>query len=213
MSDLLQQITHMLKLLFYYVVLVKFMVTLFLMMHKSIIIFFIFLLFVDKMTPKRKESESTPKKGRSKVVRLHSPLDELVVQDDEVEKDDKNEEREEEEGEEGEDDENEHEEEESFTRDPELRSKSQHDLNVNIDPNSPSTEEFVKTICIDNFLMRMQCDGATDLTSDCVVKSAMKNSLTHLEKYFENKNWMFILRTAALGNILICRRTIMLVSK
>ncbi|PHU20276.1 hypothetical protein BC332_11427 [Capsicum chinense] len=38
--------------------------------------------------------------------------------------------------------------------------------------NSPTTEELVKTFSIDHYLMRMQCDGATDLTSDFVVKDS-----------------------------------------
>ncbi|PHU17475.1 hypothetical protein BC332_13170 [Capsicum chinense] len=49
-------------------------------------------------------------------------------------------------------------EEESFKRD---------DPNAN----SPSTEELVKTLSIDCYPMRMQCDGATYLMGDLVVKS------------------------------------------
>ncbi|PHU03319.1 hypothetical protein BC332_28570 [Capsicum chinense] len=52
---------------------------------------------------------------------------------------------------------NEHGEEESFKRD---------DPNAN----SPSVEELVKTFSIDHYLVRMQCDSATDLTGDLVVK-------------------------------------------
>ncbi|PHU14359.1 hypothetical protein BC332_15564 [Capsicum chinense] len=52
---------------------------------------------------------------------------------------------------------NEHEEEEYFKRD---------DPNAN----SPSAEELVKTFSIDHYPVRMQCDGATDLTGDLVVK-------------------------------------------
>ncbi|KAF3681138.1 putative N-acetylglucosaminyl-phosphatidylinositol de-N-acetylase-like [Capsicum annuum] len=54
---------------------------------------------------------------------------------------------------------NEHMEEEYFKRD---------DLNVN----SPSTEELVKTFSIDHYPVRMQCDGATDLMGDFVVKES-----------------------------------------
>ncbi|KAF3654922.1 hypothetical protein FXO38_14914 [Capsicum annuum] len=57
---------------------------------------------------------------------------------------------------------NEHEKEESFKRD---------DPNAN----SPSAEELVKTFSIDRYSLRMQCDGATDLTGDLVVKSIMEN--------------------------------------
>ncbi|PHT76389.1 hypothetical protein T459_19911 [Capsicum annuum] len=38
------------------------------------------------------------------------------------------------------------------------------------DANSPSTEELVKTFSIDRYPVRMQCDGAADLTGDFVVK-------------------------------------------
>ncbi|PHU07807.1 hypothetical protein BC332_24296 [Capsicum chinense] len=41
--------------------------------------------------------------------------------------------------------------------------------------NSPSTKELVKTFSIDRYPVRMQCDGATDLMGDFVVK----------ESYFE----------------------------
>ncbi|PHU28955.1 hypothetical protein BC332_01048 [Capsicum chinense] len=40
------------------------------------------------------------------------------------------------------------------------------------DANSPSIEELVKAFSIDRYPVRMQCDGATDLTDDFVVKSA-----------------------------------------
>ncbi|PHT38660.1 hypothetical protein CQW23_22233 [Capsicum baccatum] len=86
---------------------------------------------------------------------------------------------------------NEHGEEESFKRD---------DQNAN----SPSVDELVKTFSIDRYPVRMQCVGTTDLTSDLVVKLVIS---THSEKYFENKNWILISGKAALGNILICRRT------
>ncbi|KAF3674371.1 putative protein EIN4-like [Capsicum annuum] len=36
--------------------------------------------------------------------------------------------------------------------------------------NSPSTDELVKTFSIDHYPVRMQCDGATDLTGDFMVK-------------------------------------------
>ncbi|KAF3643731.1 hypothetical protein FXO37_21846 [Capsicum annuum] len=64
---------------------------------------------------------------------------------------------------------NEHGEEKSFKRD---------DPNAN----SPSVEELVKTFSIDRYPVRMQCDGATDLTGDLVVKSAMEKSFDALRK-------------------------------
>ncbi|PHT74856.1 hypothetical protein T459_22133 [Capsicum annuum] len=54
---------------------------------------------------------------------------------------------------------NEHGEEESFKRD---------DPNAN----SPSIKELVKTFSIDHYPVRMQCDGATNLTGDLMVKES-----------------------------------------
>ncbi|KAF3621924.1 hypothetical protein FXO37_32539 [Capsicum annuum] len=58
---------------------------------------------------------------------------------------------------------NEHEEEECLKRD---------DPNAN----SPFAEELVKTFSIDRYPVKIQCDGATDLTGDFVVKPAMEKS-------------------------------------
>ncbi|KAF3656228.1 hypothetical protein T459_12026 [Capsicum annuum] len=88
------------------------------------------------MSPKRKEIESSPSKGTSEAARLYPPLYELALQAL---------------SQSGEED-NEHEEEKYFERD---------DPNANI----PSIEELVKTFSIDSYPMRMQCDGATDLTN------------------------------------------------
>ncbi|PHU07466.1 hypothetical protein BC332_23955 [Capsicum chinense] len=63
---------------------------------------------------------------------------------------------------------NEHEKEESFKRD---------DPNAN----SPSVEELVKTFSIDRYSLRMQCDGATDLTGDLVVKDCGPFVVTYAE--------------------------------
>ncbi|PHT66370.1 hypothetical protein T459_30795 [Capsicum annuum] len=92
------------------------------------------------MTPKIKEIESSPSKGTSAAAQLHPPLYELALQAlSQLGAED-----------------NEHGEEEFFNRD---------DPNTN----SPSIEELVKTFSIDRYLVRMQYDGATDLT-DCKVK-------------------------------------------
>ncbi|KAF3636517.1 putative protein EIN4-like [Capsicum annuum] len=95
------------------------------------------------MAPKRKEIESSPSKGTSAAAQLHPPLYELTLQML---------------SQSGVED-NEHGEEESFKRD---------------DPNSnsPSAKELVKTFSIDHYHVRMQCDGATDLTGDLVVKES-----------------------------------------
>ncbi|PHT30804.1 hypothetical protein CQW23_29599 [Capsicum baccatum] len=95
------------------------------------------------MAPKIKEIKSSPSKGTSAATQLHPPFYELALQTL---------------SQSGEED-NEHGEEESFKRD---------------DPNSnsPSVEELVKTFNIDHYPVKMQCDGATDLTGDLVVKES-----------------------------------------
>ncbi|PHU23375.1 hypothetical protein BC332_08482 [Capsicum chinense] len=105
------------------------------------------------MVPKRIETESSPSKGTSEVARLHPPLYELTLQTlSQL-------------GAEY----DEYGEEECFKRD-------------DVDANSPSTEELVKTFSIDCYPMRMQCDGAADLMDDFVVKSAMGKSFDAFRK-------------------------------
>ncbi|PHU25526.1 hypothetical protein BC332_03858 [Capsicum chinense] len=87
------------------------------------------------MAPKINEIESSPSKGTSAAAQLHPPLYELALQAL---------------SQSGAED-NEHGEEESFKRD---------DPNAN----SPSVEKLVKTFSIDRYPVRMQCNGATDLT-------------------------------------------------
>ncbi|PHU19345.1 hypothetical protein BC332_10496 [Capsicum chinense] len=99
------------------------------------------------MTPKRKEIELSPSKGTSAVAQLHPPLYELALQALSQS------------GAEN----NEHEEEECLKRD---------DPNAN----SPFAEELVKTFSIDRYPVKIQCDDATDLTGDFVVKPAMEKS-------------------------------------
>ncbi|PHT85567.1 hypothetical protein T459_07673 [Capsicum annuum] len=138
----------------------------------------------DNMVPKRTETELSPSKETNEATRLHPPLYELVLQALSQSGAEYNEYREE----------------ECFKR---------YDANAN----SPSTEELVKTFSIDRYPVRIHCNGATYLTGDFVVKLAMGNLSTSLEKYFENKNWMLISGTTALENILIFWRTTILVSK
>ncbi|PHT69109.1 hypothetical protein T459_28596 [Capsicum annuum] len=110
------------------------------------------------MTPKIKEIELSPSKGTSAVAQLHPPLYELALQAlSQIGAED-----------------NEHGEEESFKRD---------------DPNadSPSVEELIKTFSIDRYPMRMQCDGATDLTGDLVVKSVMGKSFDAFRKIIQEQ--------------------------
>ncbi|PHT97944.1 hypothetical protein BC332_33129 [Capsicum chinense] len=84
---------------------------------------------------------------------------------------------------------NEHGEEESFKRD---------DPNAN----SPSAEELVKTFSIDYYPIRMQCDGATDLTGDLVVKSVMGKSFDAFRKILREQKLDFYFRESCFGQYL-----------
>ncbi|KAF3664421.1 hypothetical protein FXO38_10141 [Capsicum annuum] len=107
----------------------------------------------DNMVPKRTETESSPSKGTSEAARLHPPLYELALQAlSQLEVEY-----------------NEHGQEEYFKRD-------------DADANRPSTEVLVKAFSIDRYPMRIQCDGATDLTGDFVVKSTMGKSFDTFRK-------------------------------
>ncbi|KAM3394332.1 hypothetical protein P3S68_003334 [Capsicum galapagoense] len=105
------------------------------------------------MAPKRKEIESSQTKGKSEAARLHPPFYELILQVL---------------SQSGAED-NEHRKEECFKRD---------DPNVN----SPFTEELVKISSIDRYPVRMQCNGATNLTGDFVVKSPMEKNFDAFRK-------------------------------
>ncbi|PHT82953.1 hypothetical protein T459_11396 [Capsicum annuum] len=105
------------------------------------------------MAPKRKETESSQSKGTSEAARLHPPFYELILQVL---------------SQSGAED-NEHRKEECFKRD---------DPNVN----SPFTEELVKISSIDRYPVRMQCNGATHLTGDFVVKSPMEKNFDAFKK-------------------------------
>ncbi|PHT40357.1 hypothetical protein CQW23_19211 [Capsicum baccatum] len=117
----------------------------------------------DNITPKIKEIESSPSKGTSAVAQLHLPLYELALQKL---------------SQSGAED-NKHGEEESFKRD---------DPNAN----NPSIEELVKTFSIDRYPMRIQCDGATDLTGGKHAHFQMKMVYDLLKHRFmyENKDNM-----------------------
>ncbi|PHT82213.1 DNA-directed RNA polymerases II and IV subunit 5A [Capsicum annuum] len=60
------------------------------------------------------------------------------------------------------------------------------------DGNSPSTKELVKAFNIDHYPMRMQCDGAADLTEDNNARFQMKMVYELLKRRFmyENKDKM-----------------------
>ncbi|PHU11268.1 hypothetical protein BC332_18198 [Capsicum chinense] len=95
------------------------------------------------MAPKIKEIKSSPSKGTSATAQLHPPLYELTLQAL---------------SQSGAKD-NKHGEKKSFKRD---------------EPNDNGSfvEDLVKTFSIDRYYMRMQCDGATYLTGDLVVKES-----------------------------------------
>ncbi|PHU28616.1 hypothetical protein BC332_00709 [Capsicum chinense] len=84
---------------------------------------------------------------------------------------------------------NEHGEEESFKRD---------DPNAN----SPFAEELVKTFSIDRYPVRMQCDGAIDLTGDFVVKSVMEKSFDVFRKILREQKLDSYFRESCFGQYL-----------
>ncbi|KAF3642821.1 hypothetical protein FXO38_20905 [Capsicum annuum] len=125
------------------------------------------------MVLKRNKTESSPSKGTSAVARLHPPLYDLALQAL---------------SQSGAED-NKHGEEECFKRD---------------DPNdnSPFAEELVKTFNIDHYPVRMQCDGATNLMGDFVVKSAMGKSFDAFRKILQEQKLDFYFRESCLGKYL-----------
>ncbi|PHU02395.1 hypothetical protein BC332_27646 [Capsicum chinense] len=125
------------------------------------------------MAPKIKEIESSPSKGTSAAAQLHTPLCDLALQVL---------------SQSGTED-NKHGEEESFKRD---------DPNTN----SPSIEELVKTFSIDRYPVRMQCDGATDLTGDLVVKSVMGKSFDAFRKILREQKLDSYFRESCFGKYL-----------
>ncbi|PHU30603.1 hypothetical protein BC332_02696 [Capsicum chinense] len=120
-----------------------------------------------------KEIKSSPSKGTSEAARLYPPLNELALQVLSRS---------------GAEDE-EHREEKYFKRD---------DPNANI----PSTKKLVKNFTIDSYPVRMQCDGATDLTSDFMVKSAMKKSFDAFKKILREQKLDVYFRNNCFGQYL-----------
>ncbi|PHT30357.1 hypothetical protein CQW23_30051 [Capsicum baccatum] len=84
---------------------------------------------------------------------------------------------------------NEHGEEKSFKRD---------DSNAT----SPSAEELVKTFSIDRYPVSMQCDGATDLMGDLVVKSVMGKSFDAFRKTLREQKFDSYFRESCFGQYL-----------
>ncbi|PHU06174.1 hypothetical protein BC332_26996 [Capsicum chinense] len=122
---------------------------------------------------KCKRNRINSKKGTSAAAQLHPPLYELVLQAL---------------SQSGAGD-NEHGEEESVKRD---------DPNAN----SPSVVELVKTFSIDRYPMRIQCDGATDLTGDLMVKSVVGKSFDAFRKILREEKLYSYFRESCFGQYL-----------
>ncbi|PHT29908.1 hypothetical protein CQW23_30501 [Capsicum baccatum] len=114
-----------------------------------------------------------PSKGTSEAARLHPLFYELALQALSQSK--------------AED--NEHEKEDYFKRD---------DPNAN----SHSTEELVKTFSINSYPVRMQCDGAINLTSDFVVKLAMGKFFDAFRKILREQHFEACFRDSCFGQYL-----------
>ncbi|PHT97932.1 hypothetical protein BC332_33138 [Capsicum chinense] len=125
------------------------------------------------MVPKRTEIKSSPSKGTSEAASLHPPLYELALQALSQLGAKYDE----------------HEEEEYFKRD-------------NTDANSPSIEELVKAFSIDRYPVRMQCDGAANLTGDFVIKSAMGKSFDAFRKILQEQKLDAYFRDSCFGKYL-----------
>ncbi|PHU04120.1 hypothetical protein BC332_24942 [Capsicum chinense] len=71
-----------------------------------------------------------------------------------------------------------------------------------VDSNSPSTEELVKAFSIDRYPVKMQCDGAADLTGDFVVKSTMGKSFDAFRKILREQKLDAYFRDSFFGKYL-----------
>ncbi|PHU03735.1 hypothetical protein BC332_28986 [Capsicum chinense] len=125
------------------------------------------------MIPKRTETESSPSKGTSEAARLHPPLYDFALQALSQSGAEYDE----------------HGEEECFKRD-------------DTDANSPSTEELFKAFSIDCYPVRMQFDGATELTGDFMVNSAMGKSFDAIRKILRDQKLDAYFRDSCFGKYL-----------
>ncbi|PHU30520.1 hypothetical protein BC332_02613 [Capsicum chinense] len=125
------------------------------------------------MVLKRTEIELSPSKGTSKEARLYPPLYELALQALSQSREKYDE----------------HGEEEYFKRD-------------DVDANSPSTKELFKAFSIDRYPMRMQCDGAADLTGYFMVKSAIEKSFDAFRKILQEQKLNAYFRDNCFGKYL-----------
>ncbi|PHT56032.1 hypothetical protein CQW23_04518 [Capsicum baccatum] len=125
------------------------------------------------MVPKRTKTESSPSKGTSEAARLHPLLYELALQALSQSGAEYDE----------------YGKEECFKRD-------------DADANIPSIKELVKAFSIDRYPVRMQCDGAADLTGDFVVKSAMEKSFDAFKKILREQKLDAYFRDSFFGKYL-----------
>ncbi|PHU30665.1 hypothetical protein BC332_02758 [Capsicum chinense] len=125
------------------------------------------------MIPKRTETKSSPRKGTSEAARQYPPLYELALQALSQSGAEYDE----------------HGKDEYFKRD-------------DVGANSPSTKELVKAFSIDRYPVRLQCDGAADLTGDFVVKSAMEKSFDAFRKILREQKLDAYFRDSCFGKYL-----------
>ncbi|PHU21898.1 hypothetical protein BC332_07005 [Capsicum chinense] len=121
----------------------------------------------------KKQIKSRPSKGTSAAAWLHPPLYELALQALSQSGAENNEYREE----------------ESFNR---------NDPNTN----GPSAEDLAKTFSIDCYSVRMQCDGATDLMGDLVVKPVMGKNFDAFRKILREQKLDSYFRESCFGQYL-----------
>ncbi|KAM3375644.1 hypothetical protein P3S68_014358 [Capsicum galapagoense] len=125
------------------------------------------------MAPKRKKTESSSSKGTSKVARLHPPLYELALQALS----------------------------QSGEKDKEYGEEECSKRGVP-NANSPSAKELVKTFSIDRYPVIIQCEGATDLTGDFVVKSSKEKSFDTFYKILREYKLDSYFRKSCFGQYL-----------
>ncbi|KAF3680660.1 hypothetical protein FXO38_02171 [Capsicum annuum] len=70
------------------------------------------------------------------------------------------------------------------------------------DANRPSNKELVKAFNIDRYPVRMQCDGAADLTGDFMVKSAIEKSFDAFRKILREQKLDVYFRDSFFGKYL-----------
>ncbi|KAF3649151.1 putative glycerol-3-phosphate 2-O-acyltransferase 6-like [Capsicum annuum] len=123
---------------------------------------------------KRREIKSSPSKGTSAADRLQPPLYELALQALS----------------------------QSGAEDNEHRGGGECLKRDDPNANSLFTEKLVKTFSIDHYPVRMQCDGATNLMGDFVVKSVMGKSFDAFRKLIREQKLDAYFRESCFGQYL-----------